>query len=81
METKVCHVIKAWTCFQKKNLKGLCHRYRYMHGLYGDVYDYPPTLSISIQIARTKNMRMYCGQHRGTSNPVSCDIAPLIVDF
>ena len=56
-------------------LKGLCHRYRYMNGWYGNVYDKAPMLSISIQIARTKNMRLYCG--RGTSNPVSGDIAPL----
>ena len=26
---------------------------------------------------RELNMRLYCGQQRGTSNPVSCDIAPL----
>ena len=54
-------------------LKGLCHRHRYMNGW----YDKAPTLSISIHIAGTKNMRLYCGQQRGTSNPVSCDIAPL----
>ena len=58
-------------------LKGLCHRYRYMNGWYGNVYDKVPTLSISIQIAPTKNMRLYCDQQRGTSNPVSCNIAPL----
>ena len=48
-----------------------------MKGWYGNVYDKAPTLSTSIQIARTKNMRLYYGKHRGTSNPVSCDIAPL----
>ena len=55
-------------------LKGLCYRYRYMNGWYGNVYEKAPTSSISIQIARSKNMRLYCGQHRGASNPVSCDI-------
>ena len=54
-----------------------CHRHRYMNGWYDKGYDKAPTLSTSIQIARTKNMRLYCGQQRGTSNPVSCDIAPL----
>ena len=58
-------------------LKGICHRYRYMNGWYGNVYHKAPPLSISIQIAQTKNMRLYCGQQCSTSNPVSCDIAPL----
>ena len=40
-----------------------------MNGWYGNVYDKVPALSVSIQIAGTKNMRMYCGQQRGTSNP------------
>ena len=48
-----------------------------MNGWYDNAYDKAPTLSILIQIARTKNIRLYCGQQRGTSNPVSCDIAPL----
>ena len=48
-----------------------------MNGWYDNAYDKAPTLSISIQIARTKNIRLYCGQQRGTANPVSCDIAPL----
>ena len=46
-----------------------------MSGWYGNVYGKAPTPSI--QIPRTKNMRLGCGQQRGTSNPVSCDIAPL----
>ena len=50
-----------------------------MNGWYDNAYDKAPTLSISIQIARTKDIRLYCGQQRGTSNPVSCDIAPLNV--
>ena len=50
-----------------------------MNGWYDKAYDKAPTLSISIDIARTKNMRLYCGQQRGTSNPVSCDIAPLLL--
>ena len=58
-------------------LKGLCHRHSYMNCWYDKAYDEAPTLSISIKIARTKNIRLYCGQQRGTSNPVSCDIAPL----
>ena len=63
------------------NLEGLCHRYQYMNGWYGNVYDKAPMLSISIQIARTKNMRLYWGQQCGTSNPVSCDIAPLTIRY
>ena len=58
-------------------LKGLCHRYWYINGSYGNVYDKAPMLSISIQVVQTKNMHLYCGQQRGTSDPVSCDIAPL----
>ena len=53
------------------------HRYRYMNGWHGNVYDKAPTLSISIQIAQTKNIRLHCGQQRGTSYPVTCDIVPL----
>ena len=48
-----------------------------MNGWYGNVYDKATTLSISIKIARTKSVRLYCGQQRGTSNPVSYGIAPL----
>ena len=44
-----------------------------MNGWYGNVFDKAPTLSISIRIAGTKNMRFYCGQQRGTSKPVSCE--------
>ena len=57
-------------------LKGPCHRHRYMNGWYDKAYDKAPALSISIEVARTMNMRLYSGQQRGTSNPVSCDIAP-----
>ena len=53
METKVCHVIKLWKSFQE-NIKGLYHRYRYMNGWYGNVYDKAPTLSMSIQMREQK---------------------------
>ena len=70
----------GWSTFLRA-LKGLCHRHRYMNGWYDNAYDQAPTRSISIQIARTKNMRLYCGQQRNTSNPVSCDIAPLSTEM